>query len=385
MRYLVIPAVGVGLLLHAIVGIDVWRVAKEAARPGHFVEAPSRVLTAHARIDLQLGLAGLADRSRPAPERFEVYQAQLRRGRDLLIRSLDVNPAQPDALATLATIGYELDPTDAATTLARVETAAMLAPRVPRVQAQLGELLLRMGHADTALTYLARGVELDPSLSDRVVRLASAHGFAAEKIRDALPRGAPTLTALRHAFDADGLDRYLTWVEVAIGEETITPSRELLLAYGRSGVQIGQAPRVAKRLEAWGPYEDTGLEAIRLMQFARATLHSGDPQTALALARTSQSMDVESDQLAVFLGDTARAASQPDLALRSYRHGLMLLARRNAQPRARAYVYRRIGELHEDLYQLDLAYDAYAKALQIFPEEPFARARMKALSPGDGS
>lgn len=384
MRILAIPAVAVVLLLHAIVGAGVWRATRETGRPGRFVKTPAATLTAQAQIELQAGLTGLADRSRPAPERFEMYRSQLRSGRELLIRSLDANPAQPDTLATLAAVGYELDPTDSTTALERIKAAATLAPRVPKVQAQLGELLLRMGHADSALTYLRLSVELDPSLSDRVVLLASANGLAADLLRDALPSGSPTLAALRHAFGADDLERYLGWVEAAIVEDSIRPSRELLLAYGRSGVQVGQASRVAEQLKTWGPYDDTDLEAIRLMQLARATLHSGDPQAALVLAQTSQAMDSGSDQLAVFLGDTARAAAQPDLAIRSYRHGLTLLARRDAQPRARAYVYRRIGELHEDLYQMDLAYDAYSKALQIDPEEPFALARMRELSPDGG-
>ena len=387
MRYLAIPTVAVLLLLHAIVGLGVWRAAHDPARSGRFVEAHSEALTSRAKLNLQLGLAGLADRSRPAAERLAAYQTKLRSGRELLIRSLDVNPAQPDALATLATIDYELAPADRAThheALKRIETAATLAPRVPRVQAQLGELLLRMGYAEEALGYLARGVELDASLSERVVRLATAHGFAANIVRDALPHGAPALTALRHAFEPDALGKYLTWVETAIDEGSITPTRELFLAYGGAALQIDQASRLADQMSAWGPYDEVGLETTRLMQLARATLRLGDTHAALVLAQTAHAMNLESNQLAVFLGDTARAAAQPDLAIRAYRHGLGLLARGNAGPRARAYLYRRIGEVHEDLYQLDLAYDAYSKALQIFPEEAYAMARMKALSPDDG-
>lgn len=387
MRYLAIPCVAALLLIHAIVGAGVWRAAHDPAGSGRFVEARSEALTAHAKLDLQLGLAALADRSRPAAERFAAYEARLRSGRELLIRSLDVNPAQPDALATLATVDYELAPADRAAhhqALKRIETAATLAPRVPRVQAQLGELLLRMGYTDEALGYLARGVELDASLSESVVRLATAHGLPADTIRDALPHGAPTLAALRHAFAPGTLGTYLTWVETALDEGSVTPTQELFLAYGGAALETDQALRLADRMAAWGPYDEVTLETTRLMQLARATLRLGDTHAALALAQTAQTMNPEWTQLAVVLGDTARAASRPDLAIRAYRHGLGLLARKNASPSTRAYLYRRIGEVHEDLYRLDLAYDAYSKALQIFPEEPYAMARMKALASDDG-
>jgi len=388
MRYLAIPCVAALLLLHAIAGLGVWRAAHDPVGSGRIVEARSAALTAHAKLDLQLGLAALADRSQPAEERFAAYQAQLLSGRELLIRSLDVNPAQPDALATLATVDYELAPTDAAAldeARKRVAIAAKLAPRVPRVQAQLGELLLRMGYTEEGLAYLARGVELDASLSERVVRLAAAHGLDANVIREALPHGAPELTALRQAFASDALDEYLHWVETAIDENSITPTRELFWTYGDTALQIDQASRLADRMAAWGPYDETGVEASRTMQRARAALVLGDPQSALVWAQQSQALDTESHRLANFLGDTARAAAQPELAIQAYRHALGLLARRNARPRARAFLYRRIGEAQEDLHRNDLAYDAYTKALELNPDEPYAKKRAVALVLGNGS
>ncbi len=383
MRYLAIPCVLLTLLLHSIVGFGVWRAAREPERSDGFVEPRSGALTARAELGLQTAIAALSDRSQSPADRLEAYRTRLRDSRQLLIRSLDVNPAQPDALASLAAIDYELAPSDRATldqTRERIETAALLAPRVPRVQAKLGELLLRMGYTEEALGYLARGADLDAALSERVVRLAIAHDLRAETIRDALPHNAAALTALRHAFPTDPLGPYVEWVETAIDAASVEPTHDLLWAYADAALEIEQPRRLADRLDAWGPFADPGVEASRHIQRARAALALDQPAVALEWAQSGHALAPESQRIARVLGDTARAASRPDLALNAYRHGLGTLARRNARPVERAFFYRRIGEAQEELKRADLAYDAYVKALELNPAEPHARRRVTALA-----
>ncbi len=230
-----------------------------------------------------------------------------------------------------------------------------------------------------ALGYLARSVELDPANAERVVRLTLAHGFRAERIREALPQSATTLTAMRLAFEHDGRERYLEWVETALDGATVAATDELLWAYADGALGIGQPARLAEHLNGWGPFDDVETESSRLMQHARASRHLGQPDQALAWARRAHALAPESQRAARLLGDVARAASRPDLAIEAYRHGLGLLARRNAAPRQRAFLYRRIGEAQEELNRADLAYDAYVKALELHPEEPHALRRTAAL------
>lgn len=387
MRKSALPLVAALLIAHALAAVGVWSAARAPERAGRLIEAQSGALTQQAELELRAGIEVLSDRSRASAERFAGYNDKLRAGRELLVRSLEVNPAQADVLATLATVDYELDPTDRAThdlVMKRIETAATLAPRVPRVQAKLGELLLRLGYADVALDYLARSAELDGTYSDRAVRLAAAYGLSVDAIRGALPHHAAALTALRQAYATDSLDEYMNLVEAAIEDGSIVPTPEILSAYADAALEIDQAPRMAERMTSWGPYAEPDLEAVRLMQQARAALAQGNRESALELAKAGQALDPDSQRLAGFLGDTARAAGRPEVAIRAYRHGLGLLARGNSSPQARAFQYRRIGEAQEDRHRMDLAYDAYAKALELYPDEPHARRRIRALAPNDG-
>ena len=100
-------------------------------------------------------LATLNDTSLSPKQRMESYRKHLREAEGLLLRSLRAQPAQAGVLAQLAAVRWELHPplSEAASRrhLEMINLASQMAPRVPRVQLQLGELLLKMGRRDDAL------------------------------------------------------------------------------------------------------------------------------------------------------------------------------------------------------------------------------------------
>jgi hypothetical protein len=59
-----------------------------------------------------------------------------------------------------------------------MEIAAARAPTVPEIQADLGDLLCRMGRTEEAGPFLKRAVELSPSMTNRVVATMADSGHA---------------------------------------------------------------------------------------------------------------------------------------------------------------------------------------------------------------
>ena len=57
-----------------------------------------------------------------------------------------------------------------------------MAPRVPRVQKRLGEVVLKMGLRDEALVFLRRTVELDPGRSREIIDLLASQFFSLDEI-----------------------------------------------------------------------------------------------------------------------------------------------------------------------------------------------------------
>lgn len=371
------------LVLHGFVSYRVWQVQRTPDAAGSVVRAQPAVIQTHVDSAVRSGLAALSDGSLPAATRFANYKTELRRARELLVRSLDANPVQPNALATLATLDYELDPANPSTlegALELVEIASSLAPQESRVQAQLGELLLRMGRLEEALGYLSRAVVLDETLAENVVQLGGAYGLTAAALHDALPRGARTLAALGQAYSPDGFAEYVRLVETAIDEGNVTPTRRLLSAYGAACVEIDQTAHLEQRLSEMSPIEDSEAEAERLIQLGRSALLLGRPHEAVDWAAQGLELHPEAYYYAGFLGDAAMAADQPERAIEAYRHGLSVLARGKGQPAPRAHLYRRIGEVYDALGQADLAYDQYRRALDLRPDEPHAKRRMDQMT-----
>ena len=109
----------------------------------------ARDLTRSAETRMRAALEALNDPKLPGPERLAEFRSSLETAEQLLVRSLRANPAQAKALTDLAAARFELypplTPEDDEHMLRMIDLASAMAPRVPRVQQRLGELLLEMG------------------------------------------------------------------------------------------------------------------------------------------------------------------------------------------------------------------------------------------------
>ncbi len=165
---------------------------------------------------------------------FNAYREHLLVAEDLLERSLRAQPGQPDVLARLAAVRWELQPalTDEAMAayLELIEAASELAPHSPTVQFRLGRLLMAMGRQDEALPYLHRAAHLRPRQTQEIAGLLLAQGFRPPDLLELLPDEADVVARLGKYFRTkeDGSDRYLQACEPLMR----APTRDLLYWYG---------------------------------------------------------------------------------------------------------------------------------------------------------
>src|SRR5262249_6023808 len=142
--------------------------------------------------------------------RIEAYRAKVNRASVLLERSLARLPAQPEALAKLAALRFEMaahrDEDEAASILRAVDAASSMAPRVAEVQLRLGDLLLRMGRDSDAAPYLRRAVELEHTTAQEAVATLRRYGARASAIAEQLPSDPAVLAALAGPYAEDGDD-----------------------------------------------------------------------------------------------------------------------------------------------------------------------------------
>ena len=110
----------------------------------------------------------------------------------------------------------------------------------------------------------------------------------------------------------------------------------------------------------------------------------GDGPRAIETARTARDTYPKGGYLGVFLGDTAYAVHDAELALSAYREALALLARSKAPEKVRARVYAKIGRAEEQRGHPDRAYEDYRRALKLDPEEPWAKRRVKEIEGAAG-
>lgn len=354
------------------------RTVLDLGRTG--VSAPGGFELADAADDRMRGaIDTLQDTSSPPTERYRAYRGQLEIAERLLQASLRSLPAQADAITRLAAVRYELDPpvTDAqyGIVLAMVDVASEMAPRVPDVQARLGDLLFRMGRQAEALAYHRRAVELDPRLGADVVATLSEMGMSPAGIAEALPGNRGVLAALAGPFaDSGATGRYLDLVDAS----GVEPDAELIARYGAVALASGSPGRI---LATFGEGHLTAPrdEAERLRQLARA--HSALDELDAAREAAASACRIAPDEPGPYedLGNIAFRLGDHDGAVAAFRSALGAAARGDAPPRFRARMYSRIGTVEEARGRPDQAYDSFRRAVAIDPDDPVASARLRAM------
>ena len=335
-----------GLVLFGWLSVQVYRsrIDPEGFRAWNgpyawIVGPPPDALSEAAERRVQRALERLNDRSLPPAERLRSYREELNRAEELLIRSLRAQPAQARALAQLAAVRWELDPplTEEAARahLEMIDLASSMAPTVPGIQVQLGELLLKMGRRDEAVEYLARTVELNPQFTPRVVGVMRDNLFTADRILESLPPGAGLLVALRQPFIEDG-------------EETALPGRRRGAALRRPGpLHGGVAAVVRNHLPAPGAAgaaaRDDGADRSAGVGGRRGRALAPDgpllPGAGRIGARHRGGARARPRTVPGFRASRPRTwatspsgAGDPGLAIEAYREALALAARASASP-----------------------------------------------------
>lgn len=349
------------------------------------VVAPAGFRLTHAADErMRLALDALRDDRQPPTKRYRAYRGHLEVAERLLQAGLRSLPAQADALTRLAAVRYELDPpvTDEQyrDVLDMIDIASGMAPRVPDVQARLGNLLFRMGRSPEALTYHRRAVELDPGLSRDVVATLSGLGMSPRSIAEALPHHHGVLAALARPYaDSGHAIEYLDLVDEARPD----PDADLLAEVGTVAIAAG-VPRRFLATYGDSPVPSPRDEAERLRQVARARAALGDLDGARDAADAACRTAPDEPGIHEDLGNVALRQGDHGAALAAFRDALAAAARRDSPPRFRARMYRRIGVVEEARGRPELAYDAFRRAVALDPDDPVAAKRLREMREAAG-
>ena len=368
---------------------DPERFGGDDAALNRLLGPPAPALEQAAVQHLEQGLALLNDTSLPPSERIRLYRERLGAAETLLVRSLRTQPVRARVVSQLAATRWELDPPltaeGRANHLQVIELASRMAPTTPRVQMQLGELLLKMGRRDAAMRSFHRTLTLEPSLSIDVVRLLREHLLGAFELLEALPKHPTTLVALQQPFFADGQESvYAEAIDQALDELAPAIPPAVLQAYGYACLRLRDAARLRERMDALGTLPETAAEAERYRQRSRAHEALGSTAKALEDGRAARALLPESPGMAAHLGKLLVSSGDPEAAIGTFREALGLSARSFGTAAARAKLYRQIGQAEESRGQPGRAYDAYLMALELNPEERHAKRRVAEMQRAAG-
>jgi len=375
-----------GVVVFATLATTTYRAEIDPEHAGRV--PPSAAALAHVgEARLARGLAALNDASRPPAERLARYRVELVAAEGWLVRSLAARPTSARTLAQLAAARFELDPpldeAAYARHLATIRAAGRLAPGVPQVQIQLGELLLKMGRRAEAAESLRRAIELDPRTSAQAVAVLRESLFTVDELARALPRRPEVLAALDSAYqDEERVLDYLALVEQALvaGDASYRP---LLVRYANACLAARAPHRVVERLGALGPLADREAEAVRLLQLSRAHGALGDRERAVETARQAERI-APAAYVSEQLGSALGAAGDTEGAIAAYRRALAREAREGGDPRVRARLYRRIGQAEEIAGRAARAFEAYRRAVELDPAESVAVRRLAEMRAAAG-
>ena len=340
-------------------------------------------LTRTAETRMREGLEALNDPRLPGPERLAEYRRILETAERLLVRSLRANPAQAKALTDLAGARFDLapplTPEDDERMLQLIDLASTMAPRVPRVQQRLGELLLGMGLRGEAFRYFHRTVDLDPGRSRDVIELLGRYLVPLDEMLAALPRTSQTLAALGPVFAAnDRQSDYLDLVET----ENKFDKTSIFIAYADACLRAGQPERLLQTMTSLEELDDSALEAVRLAQLSRGYQRVGDHARAISAAQRAVAARPDVHWLSERLGTAAAADRQYDYALSALNDALRKIAIHSANSLPRARLYRKIAEVEQSRGRPDRAYDAYQHALAADPDDALAKQRIAEMERG---
>ena len=376
-----------GLAVYAWLAIAVYRSKADPESfkawdgSGAWVVGPSgKVLkkAADRRMDLALEVLDELD--------FNAYREHLLVAEDLLERSLRAQPGQPEVLARLAAVRWELQPalTDEgmAGYLELIETASELAPHSPVVQFRLGRLLMAMGREEDALPYLRRAAHLRPQQTQEIASLLLARRYRPPDLLDILPDEQDVVAKLGKYFRTkeDGSDIYLQACEQLMNE----PTMDLLRWYGIVCRWTEAYRRLEDNMQGLDEQDTPEIEAERLMQLGWAASGLGRHEDAIARVRTAIGLQSEKAALRDGLGDIAWSAGEYELARRAYSEAIGLLAKTGGAVNSRAFLYRKIGQMEERNRRPDKAYDAYRRALELNPDEPVAEKKIRKMREAAG-
>ena len=337
----------------------------------------ARDLTRTAENRMREGLEALNDPQLPGPERLAAYRRSLEAAEQLLVRSLRANPAQAQALTDLAAARFDLDPLltpeDDERMLRVIGLASSMAPRIPRVQQRLGELLLGMGLQSEALAYFHRTLELDPARSPAVIKTLGRYLVPLDEMLAALPRTSQTLAALQPEFDAyERQSEYLDLVEAESGFDQAA----IFYAYAGACLRAGQPERMIQTLTSLGKLDDPALEAVRLAQLSHGHQHIGNHAAAISAAELAVAAQPDTHWLSERLGDAAAAGGHYEHALSALNDAIRMTAIHEPNPLRRARLYRKIAAVEQSRGRPDRAYDAYKRALAADPDDEQAARRI---------
>lgn len=328
---------------------------------------------------LRQALQSLDDATMDPSGRLASYSDGLARADVLLCRAIRRSPVDTASIERLALVRWESEvlrgSPDAAAISSLMRIAGDRAPRVPEIQANLGDLFCKMGRPDDAVPFLRRAVELSPSMTNRAVASLTAAAIPPSTIVEALPQDPEVLIAIKPAFfeSGQGVD-FLELVERRLAGAN--PS--LLMAYGEACLQLGAPARLKDRITALPPTNDRQVSAERACQAAHGWHSLGDANRALTMADEARRLAPLDPRLMEFYGEIALAAGRGADAEAAFRRSLELILTEGAGPARRARLYEALGRSLESQGRADVAYDAFRRAVDLDPNAANASERLAA-------
>jgi tetratricopeptide (TPR) repeat protein len=365
----------------AAIAVAVFGAASVASyRPNDLTDR-ARALTA-----LKAALAALDNDALDSSARLVAYRDGLDHADALLREAIRSNPMDTASIERLATVRWESGvlsgSPDSEPVSSLIDVAAARAPRVSEIQADLGELLYRMGRVEDARSYMARAVALSPSMTNRVVATMLDAGVPPERILTSLPPTVELMIALRGSFAQAG-----DWSEWLTAAERLLPEhpRTLMVSYADACLASSAPDRLLARMGQVGAFADSGDEAERQIAIGRAHLERKDMALAAEAAAAAQALSPADPRLLELVGQVAFLAGDSAKAEQAFRDALGAVARSGIEQIDRARLYRERGQALEHLGRVEEAFDEYRRALNLTPEDPWLRLRFAATASREAS